>query len=89
MKIIVKQRFPNLVSGSALIEAECSSIEEIYNIPFIDRWMNEPTFYRFYKSTGRDNRHLLICETNKGKNYWVIAFMYGDVNELNLPEWKK
>lgn len=89
MIIKVVQRYPNFFSGFTAQEAECTSLNDIYEIPFIKRWVQDATFHRLCKSTSKGNQHYLVCETNKGTNYWVIAFLYGDLTELNLPEWKK
>lgn len=89
MIIKVVQRFPSPVSGFSAQEADCTSLNDIYEIPFVRRWVQDPVFYRLCKSTTKYEEHLLVCETNKGEKHWVIASMYGDVAELNLPEWKK
>jgi hypothetical protein len=88
MLVIVKQRFPDNSNKNAT-EFECSSLEDVLKVPFVQRWLNDSTFYRFYKSTSDGDEHLLICETSRGKGYWAIGFLYGDVVELNIPEWKE
>jgi hypothetical protein len=87
MNIKVIQRFPDLSSGSTE-EADCVSLNDIYEIPFVHRWLQESTYYRLCKTTTDTDKHYLVCETNKGKCFWVIGFIYGDIDDLNLPEWK-
>lgn len=89
MLIKVVQRFPNFMSGFTAQEAECTTLDDIESIPFVQRWINDKTFYRLCKSTHTSGSHLLMCETNKGEDFWAIAYLHGDVEELNLPEWKK
>jgi hypothetical protein len=85
MMIKVVQKY----ASSASQESECTSLNDIYEIPFVRRWVQDPAFHRLCKSTLSTDGHLLVCETNKGQSHWVIAVMYGEVSELNLPEWKK
>jgi hypothetical protein len=89
MLIKVVQRFPNYVSGFSPQESECTTLDDIESIPFVQRWVNDKTFYRLCKSTHKNGSHLLMCETNKGEGFWAIAYLYGDIDQLNLPEWKK
>lgn len=89
MLIKVVQRFPNAVSGFSPQEAECATVEDIESIPFVQRWVNDRVFWRLCKCTQKGDQHHLVCETNKGESFWVIASLYGDIEQLDLPEWKQ
>ena len=89
MLIKVVQRFPNSVAGMIAQEAECNTIDDIESIPFVQRWVNDKNFWRLCKSTHTSGDHLLMVETNKGEGFWAIAYLYGDIDQLDLPEWKK
>ena len=87
MNLIIKQLYPS--KGAKPQEALCTTPEDIYNIPFVDRWMQDPDFYKLCKSTHKDSPNLLICETHGGRSFWVIASIQGDIEELLMPEWQK
>jgi len=89
MLIKVVQRFPNSTTGMIAQEAECTNVEDIESIPFIQRWVNDKVFWRLCKCTQKGEQHHLICETNKGEGFYVIAYLYGDIEQLDLPEWKQ
>jgi hypothetical protein len=85
--IKVSQKFHNPKEKPQI--AECATLEDLLNVPFIQRWMADHTFYRICKSTTKTDTHLLIIETNQGNKHWAIATLEGDINELQLPEWKQ
>lgn len=90
MMVTVKQRFPNSSTNFKPEQVKCSSVEEVMSVPFVKRWMQaNNNFYRFCKTTCKTAPHYLICETNRGEQYWAIAFLEGDVEQLSLPEWRK
>ncbi len=86
MKLIIKQRFPTSKKPQI---SECNSPEDVYNIPFVDAWMSDPDFYKLSKSTNTRGPHFLIAETHKGKSFFVIGIIEGDIDELLMPEWQK
>jgi len=87
MIIEVQQYFPGY--QPKIETALCESINEFYSIPFIQRWMDDPSFYQLYKVTLKTEPHLLICEVNGGKQAWLIAHLQGDIQQLPLQEWKE
>ena len=89
MLIKVVQRFPSPISGFSAQEAECTTLDDVESIPFVQRWINDKNFWRLCKSTHKGATHHLVCETNKGAGFYVIAYLYGDIEQLNLPEWKQ
>lgn len=80
--IHVKQRFPNFFSGFTPVEKSISTLQELQEIDFVARWINNPKFDKLSLGPG-----ILMAEMNNG-SYWAIAFLKGDTASLNLPRWK-
>lgn len=89
MQVTVTQRFPAPENNNVPQTVTISSVDQVYNIPWVQRWVTEPTFSRLYKSIHPSSPHLLVAETNRSTKHWAIATIAGDVEELQLPEWKK
>jgi hypothetical protein len=87
MRLKVIQRFPNFFSGfiPESKEAVCS-VEELINIPFVKRWVDNSDFDKLRKVIRKGKQHILICDLKNNKGSWGIAWLYGDVGQLNLPE---
>lgn len=87
----VRQHIPNFFTGFEPVEAEINSLEELVGLEFIERWTNDPGFYRF--SLERDyhrqsQTHLLMGELDAGKRWYVVAYLTGEPSVLrHLPEW--
>lgn len=88
----VTQRFPNFVSGFTPETAEVSTAEELYSIPFVKRWKNNPKFYRFSISRSAlpeaAHQAILMCELDEGKEFWAIGWLT-EHESFDLPIWKK
>jgi hypothetical protein len=85
--IKVVQAYPS--PGTKPQEADCESAEDVYNIPFVQRWLDDPTFWKLCKATVDQEPHLLVVETTKGKMHWHIGYLEGDIANLSLPEWQR
>lgn len=89
MLIKVVQLYPNHAAKIPAQEAECANVEDVESIPFVQRWVNDRVFWRLCKCTQAGNQHLLMCETNRGEGFYPIAHLYGDIDQLDLPEWRR
>lgn len=84
MNINVVQRFPNSFSGFTSEKVNISSLKEFLQIKFVNRWLNNPNV--IHLTIDRTNRpqKLLMAECKDGSR-WAIAFLKGDMHELEFP----
>jgi hypothetical protein len=89
MSYRLKQRFPNFFSGFIPEEHNFNSIEDLYNINFIKRWISNKKFKKLSMTLRKCNQHILMCEMNDG-TYWAIGWLYGvEDMKSGLSEFKK
>lgn len=84
MSIKVIRYRPAYFSGFDEESKRVSSIEELFNIPWIKNWSEEKRFYRFSLSD-----EWLMCELDEGGKWYVVAKMCDSKNRLGLPVWNR
>jgi hypothetical protein len=88
----VTQHIPTFIEGDAAT-AEVHTLAGLLALPWIERWLFQPDFYRpaLIRRNGL-GPDLLIAEFEGGAHWYVIAYLYGeDVARLTvgLPEWEE
>uniref|UniRef100_A0A6M3J1R8 Uncharacterized protein n=1 Tax=viral metagenome TaxID=1070528 RepID=A0A6M3J1R8_9ZZZZ len=87
--IIFRNYIPNFVEGveSKIIEVETT--EQLLSLSFIKKWKDDKDFYRFSKSKYFEDYYLLMAEFKEGKVWWVVGYLTGEKDKVELPMWKK
>lgn len=83
----IRQHVPNFIQ----IEAEphraaFETLDELLLIPFVMRWSEDPSHYRFVQDRGIGNWYL-IAEQDNGTRWWVVGYLKEQVP--GLPEWRE
>jgi hypothetical protein len=96
-KFRIKRRYPNYVSGFEETENEVDTIEELKEIDWVKKMINNPNHHSLAidKEERRDDiPHSLMTVTHYDEEYggcklhWVVGYIWGDdVDDLGLPEW--
>jgi hypothetical protein len=87
--IKVRQHIPTFFTGFEPAEAEVDSLRDLLALEFVQRWLENPIFYRL----SIDHQYmpgvdLLMAETNQGDKWYVVAYLRGDISPLQvLPDW--
>lgn len=91
----IKQYRPAFVSGFENQTVKFNSLEELFNIEFVDNFkfhifetkINNPDFHRF--SISIQNGHkILMAEYKQGTEWWVVGFIEGGDDIIKeLPKW--
>jgi len=89
MNISIIQKSPPIIDGTMqppemhIIDA----YDQIFYLPFINKWVIDPYFYRLCKCSLKEGSFLIVeCRNDK---FYVIADLEGDIDQLTIPEWKK
>jgi hypothetical protein len=64
-------------------EARVETLDELLEVPWIKAWKEDRRFYRFSRSEGH---RLLIAERDRGREWYVVARIRGDIGAL--PTWE-
>jgi hypothetical protein len=90
--MIIRQYVPGIGTGFVPPKDKFNSLQELLAIPFVAKWENDKTFYRFSISllevfAGKE-RYQLMVELDSGKKWFVVGYMWGkNIAKLGLPEW--
>lgn len=76
-------------SGTGAETVEFNSTKELLSIDFVNGHSRHPDFYRYSIHRSADIRIPLLAEYENGKKWIVIGFLEGDVNKIELPDWKR
>lgn len=87
--MIIKQHIPNDVyySVNPLIH-EAYDIEGLLNIDWINKWKDDPDFYRFSLCFDKPSTYLMV-ELKEGKEWWVVGYINDLIKDHNLPIWQQ
>ena len=68
---------------------EFDNTEELFTIDFVRSHAIQPGFFRYcILKSAEQVRAPLLAEYEGGDKLVVIGFIEGDINNLDLPEWK-
>ncbi len=91
-KGIITQHRPAYFSGFGNGTNEFSSLEELFNIIFVDNFRKlpngktDPNFHQFSISN-HNKQNLLMAEYKDGYEWWVVGYVNDNEIIKALPEW--
>lgn len=77
------QHIPGVISGVEPEISDFSSIEDLYKISCVKRYMEIPNFTRLSVTNNGKN---LMAEYNNGKKWWCLGYFKNPF--FGFPEWK-
>lgn len=88
-KYQVRQRYPNFITGFPATVVDFDTLDELNEVPFIKRWVSEPTFVKLSLSG------TLLMAEKSDHTFWAVAYLKNlqgepsDLSDLGLPVWVK
>jgi len=85
----ITEHKPVYARGLEAETVEFLSKEQLLNIDFVKSHSHQEGFYRYsINRTSYNVRIPLLAEYSKGEKWLVIGFLEGDIDKIDLSDWK-
>lgn len=82
----------NTMTDGDNFQLDVKKFDEVLQNKWVQTYAKRKNFYRFSVKANLDSnwaKSTLICELNKGQEWWVLGHSDATVKDTGLPEWGK